>query len=270
MRLRDVNVTGNERVGGLVGFHQGDGVSDNPAISNSSASGTVSGQQWIGGLVGQNRGTISDSSASVAVSGQQQVGGLVGRNHSGTISDSHASGAVSGQQWIGGLVGTNAAGATISASHATGDVTGTDPSTSSDIGGLVGYNGGTIEDSYHKTGTVSGYERIGGLVGWNHSGTIRDKSYATGAVMGNSEVGGLVGENEGGTISTSHATGNVTGTDMTVNSGRVGGLVGRTTVAPSRIATMRPARSRAIVKSAGWWGGTPAPAPSAPAMLRAT
>ena len=116
VRLRDVNVTGNERVGGLVGFHQGDGVSDNPAISNSSASGTVSGQQWIGGLVGQNRGTISDSSASVAVSGQQQVGGLVGRNHSGTISDSHASGAVSGQQWIGGLVGTNAAGATISAS----------------------------------------------------------------------------------------------------------------------------------------------------------
>ena len=226
VRLRDVNVTGNERVGGLVGFHQGGGVSDNPAISNSSASGTVSGQQWIGGLVGQNRGTISDSSASVAVSGQQQIGGLVGRNHSGAISDSSASGAVSGQQWIGGLVGTNAAGATISSSHATGNVTGTDPSMSSDIGGLVGYNGGTIEDSYHKTGTVSGYERIGGLVGYSYQGTIKDDSYATGAVMGNSEVGGLVGRNEDGTIRDSHATGTVTGTDMTQNSGRVGGLVG--------------------------------------------
>ena len=226
VRLRDVNVTGNERVGGLVGFHQGGGVSDNPAISNSSASGTVSGQQWIGGLVGQNRGTISDSSASVAVSGQQQIGGLVGRNHSGAISASSASGAVSGQQWIGGLVGTNAAGATIISSHATGNVTGTDPSTSSDIGGLVGYNGGTIEDSYHKTGTVSGYARIGGLVGYSYEGTISANSYASSTVMGNSEVGGLVGKNEGGTISTSHATGTVTGTDMTQDSGRVGGLVG--------------------------------------------
>ena len=243
VRLRDVNVTGNERVGGLVGFHQGGGV------SNSSASGTVSGQQWIGGLVGQNRGTISDSSASVAVSGQQQIGGLVGRNHSGAISASSASGAVSGQQWVGGLVGTNAAGATIISSHATGTVTGMDPNTSSDIGGLVGYNAGTIEDSYHKTGTVSGQQQIGGLVGYNYGGISNSHasgavsgeqaigglagvnygvtisaSSATGTVMGNSEVGGLVGQNSG-TISTSHATGTVTGTDP-ATSRDIGGLVG--------------------------------------------
>ena len=164
----------------------------------------VTGQQNVGGLVALNySGTVSNSQAGGTVTGQQNVGGLVGYSYQGTIRDgSYASGAVSGEQQIGGLVGSSAAGATgatISASHATGTVTGTGPSTNQqDIGGLVGYN----------------------------DGTIRDNSYATGAVMGNSEVGGLVGLNEGGTISTSHATGNVTGTDMTDNSGRVGGLVG--------------------------------------------
>jgi len=62
------------------------------------------------------------------------------------------------------------------------------------IGGLVGNNNETIEDSY-STGSVTGDERVGGLVGWNssfNSATIR-RSYAVGAVTGNSETGGLVG-----------------------------------------------------------------------------
>ena len=172
VRLRGGTVTGQQQIGGLVGRNTG-------TVRASSASGAVSGQQWIGGLAGQNRGTISASSASGAVSGQQQTGGLVGRNHGGAISHSHASGAVSGQQWVGGLVGSNATGATISSSHATGTVTGTDPATSSSIGGLAGYNDGTIEDSYHETGTVSGSTRIGGLVGYSYQGTIRDDSYAS-------------------------------------------------------------------------------------------
>ena len=127
--------------------------------ATATASGTVSGQQWIGGLVGQNRGTISDSSASVAVSGQQQIGGLVGRNHSGAISASSASGAVSGQQWVGGLVGTNAAGATIIGQSCHGQRD-RDLDPTARAATLVGWWGTTpapSTDSYHvKTGTVSG------------------------------------------------------------------------------------------------------------------
>jgi PGF-CTERM protein len=86
------------------------------------------------------------------------------------------------------------------------------------VGGLVGRNSGTVENSY-ATGSVSsdGFN-VGGLVGDGRLGTVK-KSYATGDVSGDSNVGGLVGN--GGTVEKSYATGSVSG-------GRnVGGLVGQ-------------------------------------------
>ena len=80
------------------------------------------------------------------------------------------------------------------------------------VGGLVGFNsGGTITNSY-ATGSVAGFFRVGGLVGFN-SGTITN-SYATSAVTGSggissNDIGGLVGINNGGTITNSYATGDV-------------------------------------------------------------
>ncbi|MCX7668666.1 MAG: hypothetical protein N2439_01150, partial [Anaerolineae bacterium] len=75
-----------------------------------------------------------------SVSGKNFVGGLVGRNYSGgTISNSYATGSVNGGSYLGGLVGNNYGG-TISNSYATGGVTGS----GNDAGGLVGNNyGGT-------------------------------------------------------------------------------------------------------------------------------
>ena len=97
------------------------------------------------------------------------------------------------------------------------------------VGGLVGYNSGTVSNS-HATVAVSsntsachcngGDGFAGGLVGYN-SGTVSD-SYATGAVNGwDSFIGGLVGRNQGGTISDSHATGAVS-----AGYAYAGGLVG--------------------------------------------
>ena len=144
----------------------------------------------------------------------------------GTISTSHATGDVTGTETtfrstgIGGLVGLNEGG--ISASYATGTVTGSERSgeyTGETTGGLVGSNqGGTIGASY-ATGPVRGENHIGGLVGWSE-GIIRT-SYATGSVTGQQRVGGLMGWNEGGTISASYARGKVSGTV-----GGAGGLVG--------------------------------------------
>jgi TonB family protein len=87
-------------------------------------------------------------------------------------------------------------------------------------GGLAGWNGGRIVNSY-STAVVAVEEILaGGLVGRNNGGTITG-SYATGAVSGREFVGGLAGDNiDGGTISNSYATGAVKG-------GRfVGGFVG--------------------------------------------
>ena len=86
------------------------------------------------------------------------------------------------------------------------------------IGGLCGYNSGSISNSY-ATGVVTGYSYVGGLCGENY-GSISN-SYATGAVTGSWRVGGLCGRNYYGSISNSYATGAVTGSDS-----YVGGLCG--------------------------------------------
>ncbi len=84
------------------------------------------------------------------------------------------------------------------------------------VGGLVGYNSGTVKNSY-GTGEISGNHNVGGLVGWN-VGTV-DNSCAEVNVSGNSSVGGLVGYNWGMVLN-SYAAGNVSG------NGNIGGLVG--------------------------------------------
>ena len=157
--------------------------------------GSISGDRFVGGLVGSNWGTVQDSFATGSGSGDRFVGGLAGYNDSsGTIQDSYAPGSVSGGIDVGGLVGRN--WGTVQDSFATGSVSGAGDR----VGGLVGYNGGTIQDSY-ATGTVSGTgDYVGGLVGYNDGGTVQD-SYASGLVSGGSDVGGLVGRNWGsGTV----------------------------------------------------------------------
>ncbi|MDY3199906.1 MAG: MBG domain-containing protein [Arcobacter sp.] len=97
--LINVNIIGNNFVGGLVG-------ASSSTIKNSYVSGTVSGDTYIGGLVGWNDSTIENSYASATVSGYSFVGGLVGINTS-TIKYSYASGTVNGYSDFGGLVGSD-------------------------------------------------------------------------------------------------------------------------------------------------------------------
>jgi hypothetical protein len=121
---------------------------------------------------------------------------------------------VTGFGRVGGLVGYNLG--TVSHSSASGSVSG-----SWGIGGLVGFNypGSTITNSSANS-NVTGHAHVGGLVGRNY-GTVSN-SYASGSVSGTNEVGGLAGVNvlAASTVSGSHASGSVTGTNM------VGGLVG--------------------------------------------
>ena len=150
----------------------------------------VCGENYVGGLVGTNKGTITNSYSTGTVSGlsygSNAVGGLVGGNE-GTITNCYSTGTVSsGTCAIGGLAGGNSG--IIKNSYSTGTV-------SSDLeyaGGLVGYNdGGTIKNCY-STGRVSGPSYVGGLVGQCDLGEIKN-CYSTGRVSGSSYVGGLVG-----------------------------------------------------------------------------
>jgi hypothetical protein len=53
---------------------------------------------------------------------------------------------------------------------------------------------GDVSNSY-SIGSVTGYEYVGGLIGWNWGGV--SNSYSTGSVTGSLVVGGLLGDNLG-------------------------------------------------------------------------
>ncbi|MBP2230767.1 filamentous hemagglutinin family protein, partial [Azospirillum agricola] len=201
-------VTGKTRVGAVAGATVG-------TVTNASATGgSVTGTERVGGLIGSAAAVsaIAQSRATSSVSGVKGVGGLVGWSQ-GTVTQSHATGSITGtDERIGGLLGYH--NGTVSGSYATGTVSG-----AVHVGGLSGWNEGTVTQS-HATGSVTGTgESVGGLVGWNVS-NITD-SYATGSVSGTTKVGGLVGDNYlTSNVSQSYATGAVTGTE------HVGGLVG--------------------------------------------
>jgi hypothetical protein len=148
------------------------------------------------------------------------VGALVGDNE-GTVRFSYATGSVHdgkpGSE-LGGLVGQN--GGLISNSHAAVAVS----APIGGAGGLAAYSFGSISETY-ATGAVSGVTG-GGLLGEN-GGSVTE-SYATGNVQAQSNGGGigigggLTGFATGGTISNSYATGAVSGPDGSA----IGGLVG--------------------------------------------
>lgn len=97
------NVSGQTYVGILAGY------AVNSTISRCFTSGTVEGVSiCVGGLVGENAGTITDcySSATVCNDDDYATGGLVGKN-TGNITNTYASGEVSGKDYVGGIVGAN-------------------------------------------------------------------------------------------------------------------------------------------------------------------
>jgi hypothetical protein len=176
----DGDVEGEDNVGGLQGAGGG-------LLIDVYATGNVSAiDDAGGGLAGRNGGTIIDAYATGDVSSNDDAGGLLGFQDSGVIVNSYAEGAVTGTgNGAGGLIGRNAGGSITAFSYATGAVTG-----NSRVGGLVGANGGDIENSY-ATGAVTGDNNVGGFAG--RCGGDIDTSYSVGAVTGNTDTGGFLG-----------------------------------------------------------------------------
>ena len=193
-----------EKIGGLVGYQDSEGI-----IYNSSAGGnikvkSVTGtQRGVGGLIGENNGTVSNSHATGDVNAEANwVGGLVGENKN-IVNNSYSIGIVEGGLNTGGLIGGNSPGAIIRKSFSKGNVTGMER-----VGGLVGTNFGDVENSY-ATGSVTEEEPIetsgvGGLIG-NHEGSVSN-SYSTGIVTGDEswKIGGLIGRNYNGEVTDSY------------------------------------------------------------------
>ena len=93
------------------------------------------------------------------------------------------------------------------------------------VGGVAGYlDGGTVENCY-TTGTVTGRDRVGGVVGsMNRPAALVENSYSTATVIARMSGGGVVGEisnvTPGATVRNCYSAGTVSAQ----NSG--GGIVG--------------------------------------------
>ncbi|MBB5048425.1 filamentous hemagglutinin family protein [Rhodopseudomonas rhenobacensis] len=89
------------------------------------------------------------------------------------------------------------------------------------VGALIGYDDSASVQGSSVTGTVSGHENVGGLVGLSFTSPVQS-SYSTATVTGVNNTGGLVGQtNFGSRLINAYATGAVTGTGD-----NTGGLVG--------------------------------------------
>lgn len=157
--LINVNITGNNYVGGLSGRRG--------RIQNSYSTGTITGNNYVGGLVGST-GEIQNSYFAGTVIGNDYVGGLIGYNNG--VFNSFFKGNVVGNNSVGGLIGYyyRSKSSPIQKSYSTGNIVGLN-----NVGGLIGTDFGGHFDGYHF-------------------GKISD-SYSTAEVIGETNVGGLIG-----------------------------------------------------------------------------
>jgi len=196
--VQDLRVEGSVRpsgsavnVGGIVGNNAG-------SVRNCTFNGTVEGSGAVGGAVGLNlaAGEVAGVTVSGSVTGEEFTGGVAGKNM-GTLL----------QCENGASVNTNtpdqAAGVDVDSLAAlsledTSDSTGEDGflKSHSDTGGVAGYSSGIVY-SCVNTGTV-GYPHVGynvGGIAGRQSGHLSGCTNR-GQIYGRKDVGGVVGQAE--------------------------------------------------------------------------
>ncbi|MBU1114002.1 MAG: hypothetical protein KKF21_16595, partial [Bacteroidetes bacterium] len=171
LNLLAVSITGDDYVGGLVGYAYGN------LITNCSVAGSVTGDDYTGGLIGANSdNTVTNSYSTANVTGGDYVGGLIGWEFSSTIRANYATGSVSSSSNdAGGLIGY-AEASTISNCYSKGNVT-RSIGTSTNFGAFIGQvssDGGasSISHSYsigsvYYTGTTAPTDK--GFVGYDNT-----------------------------------------------------------------------------------------------------
>ena len=173
--IKGLTVTTNDQFVGLFGYLDKAGTVKNvvmEGIQITSNHVLMSGN--TGGVVGYSWGTIENCSVSGSVSGTNCVGGVVGSQKTGSIIGCSSSAIVKGTRYVGGVAGEK--WGTMTACYATGNVT-LEINSPQDLsgGGVVGLNGGSTVLACYATGNVNskgsntGNVHIGGLFGDNYT-----------------------------------------------------------------------------------------------------
>lgn len=129
---------------GFFGYVGSEGSIENAGMVNCDITGNAS----VGGPVGWNEGTISNCNYAGKVTGPMLIGGLIGANKEGSVSNCQTNVQINGSiTWPVALQVY--------------------------VGGLIGSNTGTVEDSISR-GDVVGKFAEGGLIGISEDGSVMD------------------------------------------------------------------------------------------------
>jgi hypothetical protein len=156
IELRNITILGLSRhVGALIG-------QNSCLVLQCSVTGSISGESRVGGLVGTNFGHIVACSAFCNIQGVGGgVGGLVGKNYD-NISDCYAIGTITGEESLGGLIGSNDSSyATVYRCYAACEII---ADSNNSIGGLIGKSSGQTTHSFWDI-QVSGQKISAGGIG---------------------------------------------------------------------------------------------------------
>ena len=161
--IKNIYINNNLSYQGLFGYNSG-------TIINVKALGNItSTNSYIGGITATNleNGSILNTVANVTISGNAEVGGIVG-NNTGSVSKSANLGTINAQMNnVGGIAGHQIGDETsiISNCYNKGNIS----SSNNNAGGIAGrVEKGTISNCYN-IGTVSGNGTVGSIIGSNES-----------------------------------------------------------------------------------------------------
>ena len=171
--ITGLTVTTNDKYAGLFGYIGNAGTVKNVVMEGVLITSN-NGSSQAGGVAGFSRGTIENCSVSGSVSGTVYVGGVVGAQWGGSITGCSSSATVKGTVDVGGVAGQTNSNATMTACYATGNMTLEIASQNNiDVGGAVGFNGGSRILACYATGNVTSTGSstvnvyIGGFCGYN-------------------------------------------------------------------------------------------------------
>lgn len=211
--ISGLSLSGSGNVRGLFRYIQQQGTVRNLRVEGNIL--PIDRKDFIGGIAGNNQGTISNCSFHGTVSGKNSIGGLVGINEaSGQIIGSAFSGSLTAEHYVGGIAGQNLG--SIVQCRNSGSINTTEVKVSSsledinldnlistentpavtDVGGIAGFSSGVIQGCLNQ-GSI-GYPHVGynvGGIAGRQTGYL-DSCTNEGTVLGRKDVGGIAGQLE--------------------------------------------------------------------------
>lgn len=227
------DISGRYYVAGIAGRLYA--TTEESVMRNASNAAQITGDAYVGGLAGyirriaaescQNSGTTFVVTGSITKDGKRYayVGGFFGHGEYISISDCTNEASINytgGGMDVGGIIGCSGSSGVYKNVANNANISGAD-----NVGGISGYIGGsgTSVESATNTGSVTGGNWVGGIVGefvregWGDPIHMYD-STNSGNIKGASCVGGLIGAadvNDSSTLNNSSSTGSVSGKDKT-------------------------------------------------------